>query len=184
MATRRWSWASTKSACAGPASPATICCELKAAYRVIYRSGLMWQEMLDTLRLEFPAGPASEFLPFFAERQARLRARTPHAAGRDRSPASRRRRRHELRTAAGRKEGRLDRTIARPSRPGVVHTTNKRARPIWPGSFYCAYACARPRTVGLCIYSPLRPLSVPDCLSAAWAAASRAIGTRNGLHDT
>jgi UDP-N-acetylglucosamine acyltransferase len=40
--------------------------DLKAAYRVIYRSGLMWQEMLDTLRLEFPVGPASEFSTFFA----------------------------------------------------------------------------------------------------------------------
>ncbi len=38
---------------------------LKEAYRVIYRSGLMWKEMLDALRLEFPAGAASEFLPFF-----------------------------------------------------------------------------------------------------------------------
>jgi UDP-N-acetylglucosamine acyltransferase len=40
--------------------------DMKAAYRVIYRSGLMWQEMLDTLRLEFAAGPASEFAPFFS----------------------------------------------------------------------------------------------------------------------
>jgi UDP-N-acetylglucosamine acyltransferase len=39
--------------------------QLKAAYRAIYRSGLMWQEMLDLLRLQFPAGPAAEFLPFF-----------------------------------------------------------------------------------------------------------------------
>jgi UDP-N-acetylglucosamine acyltransferase len=39
--------------------------ELKSAYRVIYRSGLMWQEMLDTLQLEFVEGPASEFVPFF-----------------------------------------------------------------------------------------------------------------------
>ncbi len=39
--------------------------QLKQAYRVIYRSGLMWQEMLDALRLEFPTGPAAEFLPFF-----------------------------------------------------------------------------------------------------------------------
>jgi UDP-N-acetylglucosamine acyltransferase len=39
--------------------------QLKAAYRVIYRSGLTWQEMLDTLREEFTAGPAAEFLPFF-----------------------------------------------------------------------------------------------------------------------
>ncbi|MEX2305945.1 MAG: acyl-ACP--UDP-N-acetylglucosamine O-acyltransferase [Pirellulales bacterium] len=39
--------------------------ELKSAYRVIYRRGLTWQEMLDTLRLQFPSGPAAEFLPFF-----------------------------------------------------------------------------------------------------------------------
>jgi hypothetical protein len=39
--------------------------DLKAAYRVVYRSGLMWQEMLDTLRLEFAAGPSAEFVPFF-----------------------------------------------------------------------------------------------------------------------
>jgi UDP-N-acetylglucosamine acyltransferase len=40
--------------------------QLKQAYRVIYRSGLMWKEMLDALRLEFPTGPASEFVPFFS----------------------------------------------------------------------------------------------------------------------
>jgi UDP-N-acetylglucosamine acyltransferase len=40
--------------------------QLKSAYRVIYRSGLMWQEMLDTLRLEFPVGPAAEFAAFFS----------------------------------------------------------------------------------------------------------------------
>jgi UDP-N-acetylglucosamine acyltransferase len=40
--------------------------DLKAAYRVIYRSGLMWQEILDTLRLEFPVGPASEFAEFLS----------------------------------------------------------------------------------------------------------------------
>jgi UDP-N-acetylglucosamine acyltransferase len=39
--------------------------QLKAAYRAIYRKGLTWQELLDTLRLEFPEGPAAEFLPFF-----------------------------------------------------------------------------------------------------------------------
>jgi UDP-N-acetylglucosamine acyltransferase len=39
--------------------------DLKSAYRVIYRNGLMWQEMLDTLRLQFPVGPASEFATFF-----------------------------------------------------------------------------------------------------------------------
>ena len=39
--------------------------QLKRAYRVIYRSGLAWDEMLDVLCLEFPAGPAAEFEPFF-----------------------------------------------------------------------------------------------------------------------
>jgi UDP-N-acetylglucosamine acyltransferase len=39
--------------------------DLKSAYRVIYRSGLTWQEMLDTLRERFHDGPAAEFLPFF-----------------------------------------------------------------------------------------------------------------------
>jgi UDP-N-acetylglucosamine acyltransferase len=39
--------------------------QLKSAYRVIYRSGLPWDEMLDVLRRQFPSGPASEFLPFF-----------------------------------------------------------------------------------------------------------------------
>jgi UDP-N-acetylglucosamine acyltransferase len=39
--------------------------DLKAAYRVIYRSGLMWQEMLDTLQMEFPMGPAAAFREFF-----------------------------------------------------------------------------------------------------------------------
>jgi UDP-N-acetylglucosamine acyltransferase len=40
--------------------------QLKQAYRVIYRSGLMWQEMLDTLQAQFPVGPAAEFHPFFS----------------------------------------------------------------------------------------------------------------------
>ena len=39
--------------------------QLKEAYRVIYRHGLTWQEMLDSLRLQFPAGAASEFAQFF-----------------------------------------------------------------------------------------------------------------------
>lgn len=39
--------------------------QLKAAYQVIYRSGLAWEEILDVLRLEFPVGPAAEFRPFF-----------------------------------------------------------------------------------------------------------------------
>jgi len=40
--------------------------QLKRAYRVIYRSGLMWREMLDALRREFPTGPALEYLSFFS----------------------------------------------------------------------------------------------------------------------
>jgi UDP-N-acetylglucosamine acyltransferase len=39
--------------------------QLKAAYRLIYRSGLPWDEMLEELQREFSAGPAAEFLPFF-----------------------------------------------------------------------------------------------------------------------
>jgi UDP-N-acetylglucosamine acyltransferase len=39
--------------------------DLKAAYRVVYRSGLAWEEMLDTLQLQFADGPASDFLTFF-----------------------------------------------------------------------------------------------------------------------
>ena len=33
--------------------------------RIIYRGGLTWQETLDMLRVQFTAGPAAEFLPFF-----------------------------------------------------------------------------------------------------------------------
>lgn len=40
--------------------------QLKAAYRLIYRSGLKWQEILERLQSEFAAGPAAHFLEFFA----------------------------------------------------------------------------------------------------------------------
>lgn len=40
--------------------------QLKQAYRVVYRSGLMWKEMLEQLRAQFTEGPAAEFLPFFS----------------------------------------------------------------------------------------------------------------------
>lgn len=40
--------------------------QLKAAYRLIYRSGLRWQQVLDRLRSEYPTGPASHFAEFFA----------------------------------------------------------------------------------------------------------------------
>jgi UDP-N-acetylglucosamine acyltransferase len=41
--------------------------QLKAAYRLIYRSGLTWEETLDVLRAQFTGGPAAEFLPFFID---------------------------------------------------------------------------------------------------------------------
>ena len=39
---------------------------LKSAYRLIYRSGLGWNEILKRLKSEFTSGPAAEFHPFFA----------------------------------------------------------------------------------------------------------------------
>lgn len=39
--------------------------QLKAAYRLIYRSGLRWQQILDRLRADYPSGPASHFAKFF-----------------------------------------------------------------------------------------------------------------------
>jgi UDP-N-acetylglucosamine acyltransferase len=38
--------------------------DLKAAYRVIYRSGLSWKEMMEQLRTDFPSGAASAYFPF------------------------------------------------------------------------------------------------------------------------
>jgi len=40
--------------------------QLKKAYRVIYRSGLKWEEILEVLRSEFAEGPAALFYPFLA----------------------------------------------------------------------------------------------------------------------
>jgi UDP-N-acetylglucosamine acyltransferase len=39
--------------------------ELKSAYRIIYRSGYTWQEMLGSLQSQFEAGPAAEYHEFF-----------------------------------------------------------------------------------------------------------------------
>jgi UDP-N-acetylglucosamine acyltransferase len=39
--------------------------QLKAAYRLIYRSGLRWPEVLERLTVEFASGPAAQFHPFF-----------------------------------------------------------------------------------------------------------------------
>ena len=41
--------------------------QLKAAYRLIYRRGLRWVEVLEALEREFPSGPASHFQPFFSQ---------------------------------------------------------------------------------------------------------------------
>lgn len=40
--------------------------QLKEAYRVIYRRGLKWQEILDCLKSEFPEGPAALFHQFLS----------------------------------------------------------------------------------------------------------------------
>jgi UDP-N-acetylglucosamine acyltransferase len=40
--------------------------ELMAAYRVIYRSGLRWVEVLEQLRTRFPVGPAALFYEFLS----------------------------------------------------------------------------------------------------------------------
>src|SRR5207248_681368 len=38
--------------------------ELKAAYKVIYRQGLRWEEVLEILKTDFGNGPAAEFVSF------------------------------------------------------------------------------------------------------------------------
>ncbi len=40
--------------------------ELKRAYRVVYRRGLKWSEVLETLKTEFAAGPAAAFFAFLS----------------------------------------------------------------------------------------------------------------------
>jgi len=40
--------------------------QLKEAYRIIYRAGLAWTEILKTLQAEFTEGPAARFYPFLA----------------------------------------------------------------------------------------------------------------------
>lgn len=41
--------------------------QLKAAYRLIYRRGLRWVEVLEALQQEFPTGPAADFHPFLSQ---------------------------------------------------------------------------------------------------------------------
>lgn len=45
-------------------SPEAIA-QIKAAYRLIYRSGLPWTKVLDYLAVDFPSGPAAKFREFF-----------------------------------------------------------------------------------------------------------------------
>jgi UDP-N-acetylglucosamine acyltransferase len=40
--------------------------QLKAAYRVIYRRGLRWSDVLEQLRAEFTSGPAAQFCEFLS----------------------------------------------------------------------------------------------------------------------
>jgi UDP-N-acetylglucosamine acyltransferase len=41
--------------------------QLKAAYRVIFRRGLRWGEVLERLQREFSTGPAADFYPFLCQ---------------------------------------------------------------------------------------------------------------------
>ncbi len=56
--------------------------DLKAAYRVIYRSGLLWSDTLAVLKNTFKEGPAAEFHPFLStgERGFVQERRTPRGA--------------------------------------------------------------------------------------------------------
>ena len=53
--------------------------QLKQAYRIIYRQGLTWEQVLETLSATFTSGPASEFYPFLraGHRGFILERRTP-----------------------------------------------------------------------------------------------------------
>lgn len=56
--------------------------QLKAAYRVIYRSGLTWDETLEQLKVEFSEGPAVAFYEFLSttKRGITSERRTPAGA--------------------------------------------------------------------------------------------------------
>jgi UDP-N-acetylglucosamine acyltransferase len=71
--------------------------ELKAAYRVIYRSGLTWNDTLEVLANTFREGPAAEFHPFLIdtergivqERKGTAAATIPLPSDRERAPLRR-----------------------------------------------------------------------------------------------
>ncbi len=56
--------------------------QLKAAYRLIYRRGLTWAEVLEQLKVEFPEGPAARFHAFLSTttRGIASERRTPRTA--------------------------------------------------------------------------------------------------------
>ena len=56
--------------------------QIKGAYRVVFRRGLRWDEVLDALKQEFPHGPAGHFYTFLAAGQRGYiqERRTPRAA--------------------------------------------------------------------------------------------------------
>ncbi|MHB0957411.1 MAG: acyl-ACP--UDP-N-acetylglucosamine O-acyltransferase [Pirellulaceae bacterium] len=56
--------------------------QLKEAYRIIYRQGLMWEQVLEQLRTTFVSGPATNFYAFFRDgrRGFVLERRTPAEA--------------------------------------------------------------------------------------------------------
>ena len=56
--------------------------QIKQAYRLIYRSGLTWSEVLKRLPKQFPDGPAAEFYRFLSEGKYGFmpERRTPAAA--------------------------------------------------------------------------------------------------------
>ncbi len=56
--------------------------QLKDAYRVIYRRGRLWKDVLDQLRTQFNSGPAAAYLEFFqtGKRGFTPERRTPKAA--------------------------------------------------------------------------------------------------------
>ena len=121
--------------------------QLKAAYRLIYRSGLRWVEILEQLKQQFTSGPAADFHAVLLARHPRLRARTPDAAQRHPQAPPRLRR--------------------RPRR-----TSHQQSRLI--------AAAVLDENLGQRLSPPYFFVAAASSATAAWAAASRAIGTRNG----
>ena len=56
--------------------------QLKQAYRIIYRQGLTWEQVLEQLRTTFASGPAANFYPFLrvGQRGFVMERRTPGEA--------------------------------------------------------------------------------------------------------